>query len=146
MKFSFKNEKIWCYTNEIIHFGLFLQWFDAYSKKGSFLAIITIYYHSLSENRDFSGTEPPLDLRPVFKLKFVRCGPGEKNRALHLSWFYCGGPTKLKNTFFQIAKLRFLSIFEKNFPNFQKNLRGPVYKLGASNFGFYPFIYISKPL
>ena len=35
-------------------------------------------YHPLSENRDFSGTEPPLDLRPVCKLKFVRCGPGEK--------------------------------------------------------------------
>ena len=32
----------------------------------------------LSENPDFSGTEPPLDLRPVFKLEFVRCGPVEK--------------------------------------------------------------------
>ena len=32
----------------------------------------------LSENRDFSGTEPPLDLRPVCKFKFVRCGPVEK--------------------------------------------------------------------
>ena len=36
-------------------------------------------YHPLSENRDFSATEHPLDLRPVCKLKFVRCGPGEKN-------------------------------------------------------------------
>ena len=35
-------------------------------------------YHPLSENRDSSGTEPPLDLRPVCRLKFVRCGPGEK--------------------------------------------------------------------
>ena len=36
-------------------------------------------YHPLLENRDFSGTEPPLDLRPVCKFKFVRCGPVEKN-------------------------------------------------------------------
>ena len=35
-------------------------------------------YHPLSENRDFSGTEPLLDLRPVRKFKFVRCGPVEK--------------------------------------------------------------------
>ena len=32
----------------------------------------------LSENRNFSGTEPPLDLRPVCKFKFVCCGQGEK--------------------------------------------------------------------
>ena len=35
----------------------------------------------LLENCDFSGTEPPLDLRPVCKLKFVRCGPVEKNQS-----------------------------------------------------------------
>ena len=35
----------------------------------------------LSQNHDFSGTEPPLDLRPVCKLKFVRCGPGEKKQS-----------------------------------------------------------------
>ena len=35
-------------------------------------------YHPLLENLDFFGTEPPLDLRPVCKFKFVRCGPGEK--------------------------------------------------------------------
>ena len=35
--------------------------------------------HPLSENRDFSGTEHLLDLRPVCKFKFVRCGPVEKN-------------------------------------------------------------------
>ena len=40
---------------------------------------IPVYtYHPLSKNRDFSGTEPPLDLRPVCKLKFDRCGPEEK--------------------------------------------------------------------
>ena len=32
----------------------------------------------LSVNRDFSRTEPPLDLRPDCKFKFVRCGPVEK--------------------------------------------------------------------
>ena len=36
---------------------------------------------TLSENRDFSGTEPPLDLRPVCKFKFVHCGPVEKNQS-----------------------------------------------------------------
>ena len=58
-------------------------------------------------NCDFSGTEPPLDLRPVCNLEFVHCGLVEKkNRALYLSWFNHGGPTKFENTFFQIAKLR----------------------------------------
>ena len=38
-------------------------------------------YHPLLENLDFSGTEAPLDLRPVCKFKFVRCGPGEKNQS-----------------------------------------------------------------
>ena len=38
-------------------------------------------YHPLLENLDFSGTEPPLDLRPVCKFKFVRCGPGEENQS-----------------------------------------------------------------
>ena len=69
------------------------------------------YYHPLSENHDFSGTEPPLDLRPVCKLNFVRCGPGEKNRALYLSRLKRGGLMKFENTFFQIEKLRFSSIF-----------------------------------
>ena len=39
------------------------------------------YYHPLSENRDFSGTKPPLDPRPVCKLKLVCCGPGEKKQS-----------------------------------------------------------------
>ena len=39
-----------------------------------------ILFYPLSENRDFSGTEPPLDLRPVCKFKFVRCSPGEKTQ------------------------------------------------------------------
>ena len=64
-------------------------------------------YHPLLENLDFSGTEAPLDLRPVCKFKFVRCGPGEKTRALYLSRLKRGGPMKFENTFFQIGKLRF---------------------------------------
>ena len=67
-------------------------------------------YHPLLENRNFSGTEPPLDLRPVRKLEFVRCGPVEKTRALCLSRF----------NFFRIAKI----------------LRGRVLKPGDSFFGF----------
>ena len=32
-------------------------------------------------NPDFSGTKPPLNLRPVCKFKFVRFGPVEKNQS-----------------------------------------------------------------
>ena len=35
-------------------------------------------HYPLSENRDLSTTEHPIDLRPVCKFKFVRCGPVEK--------------------------------------------------------------------
>ena len=31
-------------------------------------------YHPLSENRDFSGTEPPLDLKPVCKFPNSKIG------------------------------------------------------------------------
>ena len=55
-----------------------------------------------------------LDPRPVLKLEFVRCGPVEKkNRAIYLSRFKRGGPMKFETTFFQIAKLRFSTIFNK---------------------------------
>ena len=45
------------------------------------LSVLNPNYHPLPENRGFSRTEPPLDLRPVCKLKFVSCGPGEKNQS-----------------------------------------------------------------
>ena len=77
----------------------------------------------LSENFDFSITKPSLDLRPVCKFKFVGCGPVEKNRALYLSQFNRGGPTKLENTFFQISKLRFTTI-STTFDKIQNFLRG----------------------
>ena len=32
----------------------------------------------LSENRDFSGTEHPVELKPVFGFEFVHFGPLEK--------------------------------------------------------------------
>ena len=35
-------------------------------------------HHPLLENSNFSGTEPPLDLKPVCIFKFVHCGPVEK--------------------------------------------------------------------
>ena len=38
-------------------------------------------HHPLSENRDFSTTEHPIDLRPVCKFKLVRCGPVEKTQS-----------------------------------------------------------------
>ena len=64
-------------------------------------------HHPLSENHVFSTTKHPVDPRLVCKFEFVRCGPVEKNRALYLSQFSCGGLTKFENSFFQIAKLRF---------------------------------------
>ena len=38
-------------------------------------------HHPLSENRDFSTSEHPIDLRPVCKFKFVCYGPVEKNQS-----------------------------------------------------------------
>ena len=35
----------------------------------------------------------------------------KKNRALYLYWLNHGGPRKFENTFFEIAKMRFLTIF-----------------------------------
>ena len=50
---------------------------------------------------DFSTTEHPVDLRPVSKLEFVRCGPVEKNQSdLSLSLLNCGSPTKFEEAFF----------------------------------------------
>ena len=85
-------------------------------------------HHPSSENCVFSATVHPVDLRQVCKLKFVRCGPKEKNRVLYSSRLNRGGPTKFKNSFFQIANLRFstfLPIFDKIF-EFSKTLRGRV--------------------
>ena len=77
------------------------------------------YRPPLSDNSDLIGTELLLDLRPVCKFQFVRCGPVEKNTTLYLSRFNSGGLTKFKNTFFQIAKLKFLM----NFADFRQNSR-----------------------
>ena len=38
-------------------------------------------HHPLSENHNFSRTKPPLDLKPVCKFEFVRCGPVEKTQS-----------------------------------------------------------------
>ena len=50
----------------------------------------------------------------------------KKARSLHLSQFNRGGPTKFKNTFLQIGKLRFLTIFNDFRQNseFSKNSQG----------------------
>ena len=54
-----------------------------------------------------------MDLRPICKFEFVRRSPVQKTKALHISWFNCGSLTNSKKTFFQIATLRFLLIFDK---------------------------------
>ena len=64
----------------------------------------------LLENRDFSGTEPPWDLRPVCKFKCVRCGPVEKNKALYLFWSNRGVLTKTEDAFFKIIILCLKSV------------------------------------
>ena len=60
---------------------------DLYTPNRYFLFSLTLsgmgwgpFRPPLSENRDFSGTEHPLDLRPVCKFKFVRCRQVEKNQ------------------------------------------------------------------
>ena len=70
----------------------------------------------LSENRDFSGTEPPLDLRPVCKLKFVHCGPGEKNQSSLSFSVWSWRPNKVREHLFS-------STFDK-FLNFSSNSKG----------------------
>ena len=59
----------------------------AYTQTMSFLTLINMggqNNHPPSENHVFSTTEHPVDLRPVFKLKFVRCGPVENKVREHL--------------------------------------------------------------
>ena len=75
-------------------------------------------YHHLSVNPEFSRTEHPLDLRPVCKFK---------PRELFLSRFYCGGPTKFKNTFFQNSEIEIFEDFRQSSRIFQK-LSGDEFK------------------
>ena len=67
--------------------------------------------------------------RPVCRFEFVGWCPVENKRGLYLSRFNGGGPTKFENTFFHVAKLRFLT----KFTIFQKNFREEVLKLEASS-------------
>ena len=86
-------------------------------------------YHPLSENRNFSATEPPLDLRPVCKLKFVRCGPGEKNQSALSFSVEAWRPDEVRKHLFPNSEIEiFIDFcrFSTNFTNFQKILRGPV--------------------
>ena len=83
-----------------------------------------------SENRDFSAIEHSADPKPVCKLEYVGCCPVEKeqNALSVLVKFSCGGLTKFKSTFFQIAKLRFLTIFAdfgQNYRIFKFKTQGP---------------------
>ena len=68
------------------------------------------YHHPSVEKPVFSATVHPVDLRPVCKFKFVRCGIVEKKQST-LSPLNHGGLKKFDNSFFQIANLRFSMIF-----------------------------------
>ena len=82
------------------------------------------YHRPPLENPIFSTTVHPVDLRPVCKFDFVRCGPVEKNRALYLSRFDHGSPTKFEDTFFK--KIIFLH-FRQN-AQFLKKFSGDEFK------------------
>ena len=51
----------------------------------------------------------------------------KKTRAPYLSWLKRGGPMKFETTFFQIAKLRFSTTFDK-IPEFSKNCQRRSFK------------------
>ena len=74
-------------------------------------------YHPLLENCDFSGTEPPLDLRPVCKLKFVCCGPVERKQSA-LS-FLVLRPDKVQEHPAPNCEIEIFVDFDK-FPEFSK--------------------------
>ena len=57
-------------------------------------------YPTLSENQDFSGTEHPIDQRPVCKFKFVHYSHVEKSSTLY-AWIDSEGPLKSKVGHFQ---------------------------------------------
>ena len=86
------------------------------------------------ENNDKKGgskvqTLNPLDLRPFCKLKFVRCGPGEKNQSALSFSVEAWRPDEVREHLFPNSEIEiFIDFcrFSKNFPNFQKILRGPV--------------------
>ena len=63
-------------------------------------------------NKDIYKNKQILDPRQVCKLEFVRCTLLKKSRPLYLSRFCRGALTKFKNTFFQVAKLKFSNIFD----------------------------------
>ena len=77
-------------------------------------------YHPLSENRDFSGTEPPLDLRPVCKLKFVRCGPGEKKQSALSFWVEAWPPDEVREHLFPNSEIEIFIDFRQISQIFKK--------------------------
>ena len=81
------------------------------------------------ENRDFSGTEPLLDLRPVCKFKLVRYGPGENYQSALSFLVEAWRPDEVREHLFPNSEIEiFIDFcrFSKNFPNFQKIFRGPI--------------------
>ena len=85
-------------------------------------------HHPPSENRIFSTTEHPADSRPVCKLKFVRCGPGEKTQSTLSFSVEAWWPDKVQEHLFPNSEIEiFIDFwrFSTNFPNFEKILSGP---------------------
>ena len=71
----------------------------------------------------FTGTEPPLDLRPVCKFKFVRCGPGENNQSALSFSVEAWWPDEVREHLFPISEIEIFDVlqqFLKKFQIFQK--------------------------
>ena len=84
-------------------------------------------YHPLSDNRNFSGTEPLVDLRPVCILKFVRCGPGEKTQRALSFLVEAWRPDEVREHLFPNSEIEiFIDFcrFSTNFPNLKKKSQG----------------------
>ena len=83
-------------------------------------------YHPLSEN-----PEPLLDLRPVSTLKFVRCGPVEKDQNALSASVWSWQPDKVREYLFTNSKIEIFDDFcgfSSKFPNFQKKFSGDEFK------------------
>ena len=79
----------------------------------------------------YSGTEHPLDHRPVCKLEYFDCGPVKKKQIalsfLVQSWW----PDEVREHLFPNSEIAIFNNFQRfstKFPNFQKKFSGDEFK------------------
>ena len=98
-------------------------------------------YHPLSENRDLSRNEPPLDLRPVCKFKFVHCGPVEEKQSTLSFLVEAWQPNEVWEHLFPNSEIEIFidfCLFLTNFLNFQKKSQGTSLKARGLKFWILP--------